>query len=88
MKAVVETCSCAVSLGHLDFRLCMFGSHGRNQGEFTISLYQEGSLPSKFLRKLFVFRAYVNLLDHLDYSMAVFYQFFLFIYEANFSPYQ
>ena len=27
MKAVIRTCTCAVFLGHLDFRLFMFGSH-------------------------------------------------------------
>ena len=37
MKAFVRICACAVSLDHLDFRLFMFGSHGRNQDEFTVS---------------------------------------------------
>ena len=37
MKAVVGTCTCANSLDHLDYGLFIFGSHSRNQDEFTIS---------------------------------------------------
>ena len=37
MKGVVGTCSCAISLDHLDFRLFMFGSHSRNDDKFTVS---------------------------------------------------
>ena len=37
MKAVVRTCACTISLDHLDFRLFMFGSHSRNQDQFTVS---------------------------------------------------
>ena len=36
MKAVVGTCSCAISLDHLDFRLFIYGSHSLNQDEFTV----------------------------------------------------
>ena len=37
MKVVVRSCACAISLGHLDFRVFMFGSHSWNQDEFTVS---------------------------------------------------
>ena len=38
MKAVVKTCTGAISLDHLDFRFFMFGSYSRNQEKFTVSL--------------------------------------------------
>ena len=38
MKAVVKTCTGAISLDHLDFRFFMFGSYSRNQDKFTVSL--------------------------------------------------
>ena len=37
MKSVVKTWACAFSLGHLDFRLLMFGSHSQNQHAFAVS---------------------------------------------------
>ena len=37
MKAVGRTCTCAISLDHLHFRMFMFCSQGRNQDEFTVS---------------------------------------------------
>ena len=46
MKSVVGTCACANSLDHLDFRLFIFGSHSRNQDEFTVSF---------ILRRKFIF---------------------------------
>ena len=46
MKAVVRTCACAISLDHLDFRFFMFGSDSRNQDEFTVNLFQDGSSSS------------------------------------------
>ena len=46
MKAVVRTCACTISLGHFDFRMYLFGSHSRNQDQFTVSLFKtEVHLP-------------------------------------------
>ena len=73
MKAVVRTWAFAFSLGHFDFRLFMFGSHTRNQDEFTVSFISRRKSCSYFSRKLFKFWAYANSLDHLDFSLAVFY---------------
>ena len=58
MKAVVKTCTCVISLFHLDFIFQFFEKAVRN-----LSL--------------------LNSLDHLDCSLAVFDNKFLFL-EANF----
>ena len=50
MKAVVRTCTCAISLDHLNFRLFMFGSYSRNQDEFTTVSF---ILRRKFLVLIF-----------------------------------
>ena len=42
MKAVVGTRACAISLGHLDFRLFMFSSYSPNQDKLTVSLVRRG----------------------------------------------
>ena len=75
MKAVVRTCDCAISLDHLDFRLFMFGW---NQDEFTVSFILRRSSSYSFSRKLFEFGASVNSPAHLDCSLAVFYDNFIF----------
>ena len=49
--------------------------------------FQDGTSCSYFSRKLFEFWAYANSLDHLDCSLAVFYNIFLF-QESNFSTNQ
>ena len=65
MKEVVGTCSCALTLDHLDFRLlCLAHIATQNQDEFTLSLFQDGSSSSYFLRKQFEFGGYANTLDH------------------------
>ena len=79
IMAVVRTCECTISLGHFDFRMYMFGSHSRNQDEFTLSFIRDGSSSSYFSRKLFEFRAFANSLDHLDCSLAVFSNIFFFV---------
>ena len=76
MKAVVETCSCAVSLGHLDFRLLCLAHIVEIRMNLLSVLFRDGSSSSHFLRKLFKFGAYANSLDHLDCShgaLGVFY---------------
>ena len=74
MKTVVGTCSCAISLDHLDFRLlCLAHIATRNQDEFTAIFFRDGSSTSYFSRKLFELGAYANSLDHLDCSLAVLY---------------
>ena len=75
IKAVVSTCICAISLGHLNFRL----------HSLSVSL-QNGSSSSNFLVKLFEFWAYVNSLDHLDCSLAVFYNKFFISVRKFLSP--
>ena len=62
MKALVGACTCAISLGHLDFRLFMFGSSSQNQDEFTVSFISRRKSTFNFLRNLFEFGAYVILL--------------------------
>ena len=44
MKAVVETCTGAISLDHLDFRLFMFGSYSRNKDKFTVNFISRQKL--------------------------------------------
>ena len=65
----IVTCACAIYLHHFDFRLFIFGSHSRNQDEFTVSFISSGSSSSYFSRKLFHFWPYANSLDHLDCSL-------------------
>ena len=75
MKAIVGTCPGhgPHSLDHLDFRFFICGSQSQNQDEFTVRLFLDESSSSYFSRKLFEFGAYANSLDHLDCSLAVFY---------------
>ena len=51
MKAVVGTCSCVISLDHFDLRLFMFGSHSRNQNEFTVSFISRKEFNFLFFEK-------------------------------------
>ena len=86
MKAVVRTCACAISLDHLG-QIVMFGSHSCSESAWIhVSIFRDIS-SSSFTRKLFGFAAYLNSLDHLYCSLAVFYNKNLF-QEANFSPQQ
>ena len=55
-------------IDHLDFRMFIFGSHSRNQDEFTVSFISRRKFIFLFSRKLFEFWAYSNFLDHLDCS--------------------
>jgi len=51
MKAVVETCSCAIALDHLDFRLIIFGSHSKKQYEFSVSFVLRQKFSFLFFNK-------------------------------------
>ena len=89
IKAVVGTCSCAISLGYLDFRwLCLAHIATQNQDELLVSVIRNENSSSYFSRKLFEFGAYVNCLYHFDCShgaLAVICNNFLF-QAANFDP--
>ena len=64
MKAVVGTCSCAISLVHLDFRLlCLAHIATRIRMNSLSVLFRDGSSSSYFWRKLFEFGAYANSVD-------------------------
>ena len=89
MKAVVRICACAISLDRLDLRIVYVWLTQLVKHRIILLsvLFQKGSSSSYCLRKLLKFRAYTNSLDHLDCSLAVFYNNFLF-QVANFFPYQ
>ena len=73
MKAVVRTCTCAISLDHLDFRLFMFGSHSYSKsGYIYCQCYFETEvhLPI-FSRKLFECGASANSVGLLDCTHGV-----------------
>ena len=65
----------------IGFQVSMFGSwhiYSQNQDEFTVSFILRQASSSYFLRKLFEFGASVNSPAHLDCSLAVFYDNFIF----------
>ena len=70
MKAVFTYCACAISLDHLDFRLFMFGSHSRNQDEFTVSFISRRKFIVLFFEE--AVRASVNSVDIIWIAVMVY----------------
>ena len=86
MKAVVRTCTCAISLDHLDFRMFMFGSHSRNQDEFTVGFFSKPKFIFLFCKEAVRIVRLWNSLDYLDCSLVVFYIIFFISGSKSLSP--
>ena len=92
MKAVVRTCACDVSLDHLDFRLCMFGSHSYSKsGWMHCQFYFETEVHLPIFWGSCSNLELMQILLIIWIAVMVYWQYFIikFLFQgANFSPHQ